>query len=164
MSESVLSPPRQEANDATLFRHAGGMADYDLLDGNLTDCLLQAEVVRACLCQQSPPWRCQEEAMDPVGSVAGCWRRRRRRWRWRDHSRVGCLMRRRETHRRRCRYHKPNNSCLTMIYSCRNIAHIERIAFYYVASSLSSRSLALSLRGCSSFVSCECASVLYALA
>lgn len=35
--------------------HAGGMARYDLLDENLTDCLLQAEVVRACLCQQACP-------------------------------------------------------------------------------------------------------------
>ena len=64
------------------------MADYDLLDGNLTDCLLQAEVVRACLCQQSPPWRCQDQTMDAVGSVAG-W------WRWKEITH-GCLMRRAE--------------------------------------------------------------------
>jgi hypothetical protein len=53
--------------------HAGDMGDYDLPDENLTDCLLQAEVVRACLCQQRAPWRCQDHTMDPVGSVAGRW-------------------------------------------------------------------------------------------
>ena len=52
----------------------GGMADYDLLDGNLTPtarCKLRwfgsVYVSRVPLALR------QEEAMDPVGSVAGRW-------------------------------------------------------------------------------------------
>jgi len=88
--------------------HAGDMGEYDLPDENLTDCLLQAEVVRACLCQQRAPWRCQDHTMDPVGSVAGRWRLEAE----------GGVERSRIKHEAGvvATYHKYINSCLAITY------------------------------------------------
>ena len=51
--------------------HAGGTAHYDLLDENLGDCVLQAEVVGRVYVSRRAPWRCQEEAMDRSEALPG---------------------------------------------------------------------------------------------